>query len=671
MFSGTLHFTKILTESSKERLRKIKIRYNSNSISFSCLHLGGVLLLTLALAQMEIKPGHPSTNLATMLRFVEQAKAQSADMIIFPEMCLPGYLLGDAWEQEAFLRDCEDCGKALLPYSEDLIIVFGNVAIDWSKRGNDGRVRKYNACFVAYEGKFWGSENFPYPFRIKSLLPNYREFDDTRHFFSLPKLALEQGVKPEELLTPVTLPWKGQELCLGCLLCEDGWSDDYGFNPAEVLSQSGSLDLLLNLSSSPYTLGKNQKRHRVFAAQAKKLGLPLVYVNNVGLQNNGKTIYTFDGSSTLYSPKGEILLEASPFIETLLLSTQSAQSDLADSSSTAFLFQALTYGIHQFMSGLGLNKVVVGASGGIDSAVNAALYSHVLGPDNVLLINMPSRYNSQTTQNLAEKLAKNLGCFYSVMPIEMSFQHTYAQMTETPLHKQEETHYLTLSPLAMENIQARDRSSRILAGAAASFGGVFTCNANKSEMTVGYSTLYGDLGGFLGATADLWKHQVYDIARYINAEVYQREIIPEESITIVPSAELSFDQNVDEGKGDPIKYDYHDYLFRAFVERWNRATPEDILNWYSQDCLEEQLGCATGLVRKYFPTPNSFIQDLERWWKLYTGMAVAKRIQAPPVLAVSRRAFGFDHRESQMGPYWTTAYLKLKEKILQGGSNHV
>jgi NAD+ synthase (glutamine-hydrolysing) len=200
---------------------------------------------------------------------------------------------------------------------------------------------------------------------------------------------------------------------------------------------------------------------------------------------------------------------------------------------------------------------------------------------------------------------------------------------------------------------------------AAAFGGGFTCNANKAESTVGYSTLYGDQSGFLAALADLWKFQVYDLARYMNEKIFQREVVPQATIDIVPSAELSANQNVDEGKGDPIKYPYHDYLFRAFMEHWNRATPEDILEWYEDGSLEAKLGCEKGLVQKYFASAAEFIADLERWWNLYSGMAVAKRIQAPPVLAISRRAYGFDHREAQNGPYYTARYKKMKEKLLK------
>jgi NAD+ synthase (glutamine-hydrolysing) len=195
---------------------------------------------------------------------------------------------------------------------------------------------------------------------------------------------------------------------------------------------------------------------------------------------------------------------------------------------------------------------------------------------------------------------------------------------------------------------------------AATIGGGFTCNANKAETTIGYATLYGDCAGVLAATADLWKFQVYELANYLNNEIYGAEVIPQGIIDIVPSAELSDAQNVDEGKGDPLHYDYHDYLFRAFVE--NSATPEDILNWYIEKNLEEKIGCSAGLVQKYFATPQDFVADLEKWWKQFQGIAVAKRIQAPPVIAVSSCPFG-SFVESQNSPHFTKKYFELKKSL--------
>ncbi|MCI6231178.1 MAG: NAD(+) synthase [Selenomonas sp.] len=628
-------------------------------------------MLKIAMAQMKVSPGHPDVNTETMLRMIADAKAQKADVIVFPEMCIPGYLLGDAWEQTAFLRDCESYGKDVIAAAQGIVVLFGNIAIDWEKKNNDGRVRKYNALFCAQDGKLVSPESMPYPFIIKTLLPNYREFDDTRHFFSLQKLARELGTTAERLLSPLTLDIGGQRYRVGGLLCEDGWSDDYSLTPLDVLNRHHDIDFFVNISASPYTLGKNDKRNRVFGAQAKAAHTPLFYVNNIGLQNNGKTIYTFDGSSTVYSATGRVVKVCPAYEETLAVTNLDRIDSMSEAPQPpeppiADIYRALHYGIGEFLADIHMKKVVIGISGGIDSAVAAALYANVLGPENLLLVNMPSVFNSETTKGLSAQLAKNLGCHYLIVPIQEAVDLTKQQLESLPVKNLADgtEWHLSISSFVLENIQARDRSARVLAGTAAAFGGGFTCNANKAETTVGYSTLYGDQSGFLAALADLWKYQVYDLARYLNDTVYGREVVPQGIIDLVPSAELSSAQNVDEGKGDPIKYPYHDYLFRSFVERWQKATPEDLLAWYQEGTVEQNLGCQEGLVAKYFPTPKDFIADLERWWNLFSGMAIAKRIQAPPILAVSRRAYGFDHREAQDGPYYTRRYREMKKEMI-------
>jgi len=622
--------------------------------------------LKVCLAQIHVLPGQPAANTETMLKAIAAARTQSAELIAFPEMAIPGYLLGDAWERDAFLRECEACGHRIREASKGLVVVFGNVGLDWQRRNEDGRVRKYNALFVVENGHFIGPRGGTYDFVVKTLLPNYREFDDSRYFYDLRRLAAEEGQSLEQALAPVVT----KHLALGCILCEDAWATDYGISPLDLLERQG-VDLFVNCSCSPFTLDKNAKRQQVFAAHAERLKKPLLYVNNVGIQNNGKTVYTFDGASCIYDAHAHQINLPARFEAGLL------QADIplappefgtpidTREDGVADIYQALVFGIREFMQMLGVPRVVVGISGGIDSAVTAALYSRILNRENILLVNLPSRFNSPTTVNLARALAANLGCYYAEAPIEDSVRLTTAQVNGLTIASVDGSlrAQLALNDFMVENVQARDRSSRLLAALAAAFGGVFTCNANKAEATVGYTTLYGDLAGYLAALADLWKGEVYALGRYLNAAVFQREVIPAGCFDLTPSAELGPAQAVDQGLGDPLIYPYHDRLFASWVEAWQRTTPEEIMEWYLAGTLEKQIGYA-GKIADIFPSAREFIADLERWWRQYNGMGVAKRIQAPPVLAIKRRAFGFDHREAQMGVWFSRRYLELKKQAL-------
>ena len=620
--------------------------------------------MKIRLVQLDVIPGQPASNGQQILEHIEQARRDQIDLLLLPEMCVPGYLIGDEWERSAFLRECESWGDKICAASQGITVVFGNIALEPQKKNEDGRERKYNALFVAENGSFIAHPVTGQDFFIKTLMPNYREFDDNRHFHDPRKLAYELKLPLDELIQPV--PSRLGKL--GCILCEDGWDEDYAISPLALQATKGA-ELLINISSSPYTFNKNHKRNRVFSAQAKKYGLPLFYVNACGLQDNAKTLFTFDGSSCVYNAQGHVVQQAKAFAEDVL-DVQHPAANIGASvpgawaeDSTAQQFAAIQYGTRKFMERIGLNKVVVGVSGGIDSAVAAALYRTLLPAEKLLLVSMPGPFTSMTTRKLSRALAENLDCPFTEIPIQPAVDTTVAQLEQAEFLYSGGKLQLQVSGFVRENIQARDRSSRILAGVAAAYGGAFSCNANKSETTVGYSTLYGDLGGFLANLADLWKGEIYALAEFLNKEVYGREVIPQGTIKIKPSAELSAQQNVDKDQGDPLFYPYHDALFRSWVERWQRATPEDNLRWYKDGELAKQLAYE-GDIQVLFPDSASFIADLERWWKLYQGMAIAKRIQAPPVLAIKRRAFGFDHREAQMGARFTEGYEQLKRELL-------
>ena len=434
------------------------------------------------------------------------------------------------------------------------------------------------------------------------------------------------------------------------------------FSPLLYELPNENIILAADVSPFPICFGAGS-----LAETAREKHSSIFYVNTLGLQDKGKTVYAFPGRAHAFNEKGERVLMSPAYTEGVtVIDTEHLPPVLTSHSEKpiAPIHRTLRYAVRKFLARIHMKRVVIGISGGIDSAVAAALYVDAIGAENVLLVNMPSKFNSATTKGLAAQLAKNLGCRHMIVPIEESVSYTAKQLSEIPIEGAAAApgEHLTISSFVRENMQARNRSGRVLGTIAAAWGAGFTCNGNKAETTVGYATLYGDLAGFLCALADLWKYQVYDLARYLNENVYRREAIPQGIIDIVPSAELSDAQNVDEGKGDPIHYPYHDYLFRAFVEA--DRNPEDILTHYADDDLEAYIGCEKGLVKTYFPTAEDFIADLEHWWGIYRGMAVAKRIQSPPLLSVSGHAYGSDYPESQIGTYETITYRALKEKLL-------
>ena len=536
--------------------------------------------LKIAYVQMKIAAGRPDVNAEKILQFIDEARAQNADVVIFPEFALSGQILGDTWKQKTFRRDCERYVQRIAARTQGITAIYDGLLM----------TEREKFCYVSQ---------------------NCNLIDP--HKFTI-----------------------GEKI----------YRVNYIFD--KKISR-GNADFDVKFCNEPFSLEKN--------LSGEKFSRPTICVGSVSVQNTGKTIYAFDGGSAVFNSRGEIIQRAEPFAEWLNFVEleqidQMPALEPVDESETEKIYRALKFGVKNFLEQIGLSKVVIGVSGGIDSAVAAALYVDVLGAENVFLVNMPSVFNSATTKNLSEQLAKNLGCKYFVVPIQESVDWTAKQLEGVGIE---------VSSFVRENIQARDRSSRILAAIAAAVGGGFTCNANKAESTVGYATLYGDAAGFLSALADLWKFQIYALANHFNEKIFCREVIPQGIIDIVPSAELSTAQNVDEGKGDPLKYPYHDYLFRAFVEK--NFTPEDVLKFYAADELERNIGCASGLVKKYFPTTKNFTDDLERWWRQFTGMGVAKRIQSPPVLAVTENPFGA-RRESQNGVHFTRGYLELKARLL-------
>lgn len=616
-----------------------------------------------ALAQLDVEPNRPDINVRRLLDATEQQRSRGADLVLFSEMVVPGYMIGDAFEREAFLRDCESYNDDIAAASAGLTVIWGNVLTDRTNINRDGGIRKYNAAFGARDGKL-----FPSPLAIKTHLPTYRQFHDRRHFTSLKDLASEEGVPLSEKLLVHELVLGDATHRVGLMLCEDMWWKDYGENIAAMLRDNGAT-FLINLSASPWGVGKAAKRDRVVRSLfAEGTGIPLIYVNNVGFQDIGKTMFAFDGRSAIYDGSGGLIVQAPAHESTVLEVSFDPSAEAPGAPADARgdgpreIRAALVYAIRQFMANIPLQNVLIGLSGGIDSSVTAALFVEAMGAERVFGINMPTHFNSARTRASAERLARNLGIAYAVAPIEDSFDHTRAALNEIRFTTSSgAATVVQLTPFDEENVQARIRGSGVLAGVAAALHAVISCNSNKTEMAFGYATLYGDLIGAIAPLGDLLKGQVYALAREINAS---REIIPQDIFETVPSAELSSDQNVEEGKGDPFWYDYHDQLVRHFVEYLRE--PEDILSWYLDGTLEQRFGLEDGAVARWFGTTDAFIADLEAKWRLL-HQNVFKRYQAPPVVKVSSRAFGFDYHESQVQPLFTRQYETLKAQAL--GSN--
>ena len=655
---------------------------------------------------IQIHPAQPEKNAARMLAAMEDAKKRGLQVVLFPAYCLSGKLVGSLLRQPDFLQDCVDYGQLIATATQgtDLTVVFGNMTLPPETDELEGSLPLDN---------YFDPENVIYVARDGNFLPGYDGHLDPLE--RLEPLRLTFAASPVPLACP-GVPDIAEVRCsdidtavvetLGSAASRKFWQLRIG-----ILPECDVADILLYPICEAFRSGFAAKRRRLFGMLAKRAGAPMLFCNATGVQNTGKNIHPFDGRCCVYAPSGEVLAETRPYEEGVAVleldvlpgkrpvvlgaaayplmsldapafprpSAPAETGTLADTGKAATttmvdeeaseLYRAIRYATQQFLADCGIRKMVVGLSGGIDSAVTSALYADVLGPENLLLVNLPSRYNSDTTKSIAQTIAQRLGAHYATIPIQESVDHTQAQVDGTVIHSYATgaDWQLQLTPFMLENVQARDRGARVLAALAAAFGGAFSCNGNKSEFTVGYATFYGDIAGAVAPLGDLWKHQVYALGRYLNDHVFRRKVLPEEIFHIRPSAELSDAQTVGTG-GDPLVYEYHDYLFRSFIEPAEKAVPADLLAHYLAGDLDAFIGCAPGLTRQLFPAAAAFCADLERWYKLFAGFAVAKRIQAPPIVTVSRCAFGSDYTESQNAPYFSRRYYELKAQCVPTGT---
>ena len=532
--------------------------------------------LKVAVAQLNFRIGDFELNTSKIADTIFEAKRQGADLVVFSEMSVSGYMPDDLLDYPYFIEKCEQSLELVAQSCQGISAIVGGIV----KNPGKGRLLQNVCCFM---------ENGRITHTVaKTLLPTYDVFGEARYF---------EPSKEHQIIE-----FKGYKI--GIAICEDLWDSynnfEYIQSPGETLKSLGA-DLIINPSASPYHMGKESHRNRVLSGQVERFMLPVLYINQVGTH----TELMFDGRSRAVNPTGEIAVQLPEFeekVEYVLFEDhkfESVVSDLTlDDNPLPQLYKALKFGISDYFQKMGFKKAVIGASGGIDSAVVQALAVKALGKENVLAVLMPSRYSSRGSIDDAIALSENLGNEYIELPIEDV--HSAYESTLAPIFEG------TSVGIAEENLQARSRAV-LLMGISNKTGNILINTSNKSELAVGYSTLYGDLCGSLSVIGDVYKTQVYALAKHINR---YKETIPNAIIEKEPSAELRPDQKDTDSLPS---YTILDGILRLY--------------------LEEQKGKEEIIMEGYDPSTVNRIINL-------VNSNEYKRYQAPPILRVSPKAFG-------------------------------
>lgn len=543
--------------------------------------------MKIAIAQLNFFVGDFEGNLAKMLSAVEEAKLQGADLVAFPELATCGYPPRDFLEFDDFIRQAERSVQRLAKAARGIAIAVGSPSRNPVIEGKD----LFNSAYFLENGQIKYVQH-------KALLPTYDVFDEYRYF----EPAKEFDV----------VEFKGKKIALS--ICEDLWNLGnenplYTVVPLDEMMPKKP-DLILNLSASPFNYSHARERIKVLKANVQRYKLPLLYVNQVGSQ----TEIIFDGGSIAMSPDGTIYEELpywQELVKTFDLDEVMKGERCVEQSKEKIplIHDALVLGIQDYFRKLGFKQAILGLSGGIDSAVVAVLAARALGEDNVRAVLMPSQFSSDHSVNDARELAINLGIQYDIIPIEPIF-NSYMQALKP---------HFWGSPFNVteENIQARIRGMLVMA-ISNKFGNILLNTTNKSEMAVGYGTLYGDLCGGLSVLADVYKTEVYELAHYINKDGI---VIPENTITKPPSAELRPNQKDSDSLPE---YDILDQILYQYIER--RQGPNEIIS----------MGFDEKIVRRALRLVN--VNEF-------------KRHQSAPVLRVSPKAFGVGRRMPIVGKY--------------------
>jgi NAD+ synthetase len=535
---------------------------------------------------LQINPvvGDLEGNCARILDAAKKAAAQGADFSIAPELALIGYPPRDLLLYAGFVRKAELAAEQLAGQLADLPpLLMGSVLANHSDTGKP----VYNAALWLRDGTIERSFH-------KSLLPTYDVFDEARYFEPAPKS--ESG-------SANILEFMGRKMAV--TICEDAWNDKdfwetrpYHTDPLEQAA-AHSPDLILNLSASPFSLGKQQLRQNMLGAIAEKYGVPLVYVNQTG----GNDDLMFDGRSCIFDARGELVARARGFDESVLVTEvfETAPNAVAedDFSREAETWRALVMGVGDYVTKSGFSTVLLGLSGGIDSALTAAVAAEALGAENVTGVLMPSPYSSQGSIDDSIALAENLGIKTLTLPIE-PIMDSFTQALAQPFAGME-------PDTTEENIQSRIRGNLLMA-LSNKYRSLLLTTGNKSELAVGYCTIYGDMSGGFAVISDVPKVLVFSLCRWINATLGQR--IPEAVITKPPSAELRPDQK-DEDSLPP--YEILDAILELHIEKHKDAEEITALGFDEQTVLH--------VLR-------------------LVSMAEFKRRQAAPGIKLTPRSFG-------------------------------
>lgn len=552
--------------------------------------------LRIGLAQINPVVGDLVGNVELILDTYDRARAQGCDLVAFPELCISGYPPEDLVLKAGFVADNRTALQRCAEHTSDCVAVIGFVDVD-----PQGRL--FNAAAVCVGGAVCGTYN-------KELLPNYSVFDEERYFSS------GQDVSGSPTLFRI-----GGHL-VGVTVCEDIWSAN---GPVCSQAQAGAV-FNVNINASPYHRGKIGEREQMLSERARMNNCAIAYVNQVG----GQDELVFDGGSMLFSPNGTLISRSPQFVDDLLVadldlpfSEPSGEARVIDVTATCKahaspviltiaprcedfeeLYGALVTGVRDYVRKNSFTDVVIGLSGGVDSSLVAVLATDALGADHVHGVSMPSRYSSAGSQTDAALLATNLGIEMQTISIEPAFQ-AYLEMCAPSFANK-------LADLTEENLQSRVRGTTLMA-LSNKFGWMVLTTGNKSELAVGYFTLYGDSVGGYAVIKDLLKTTVYELCRHINRR-QGRELIPEVVITKPPSAELRPDQRDDQSLPP---YDVLDAILSLYVE--GDHTAAEII----------ALGHNADLVRRV-----ARLVDMNEY----------KRRQGPPGVRVTMKAFGKDRR---------------------------